>query len=38
MTDNSGQKLSFVYFEDEPGALGGQATHEAIAHSLPKPY
>jgi hypothetical protein len=27
--DNGGQKLSYVYFEDEPGAeIGGENAHE----------
>ena len=28
VTDSAGQKLAYVYFEDEPGAtLGGQPAH-----------
>jgi len=28
MKDSAGQKLAFVYFEDEPGlAIGGQVAH-----------
>jgi hypothetical protein len=28
VTDSAGQKLAYIYFEDEPGtALGGQIAH-----------